>query len=120
MVLAGEMREPVSRLKLTEEMQKKLYENYDRYLDAHKGSGEIDFEQYRDEGGYEGEGQKKFQNRCITVQQLLAAGYTGSQIKHLYQLIMADFSAEKIMSMFPKEVSEQAIDHFTKSFSASI
>ena len=116
MVMAGEMRQPVSELKMTEEMQKKLYENHERYLDEYCNLKELDFEQYRDEGGYTGEAQERFKNRCITVQQLDGAGYTRSQIKHLYKLIMADFSAEKIMSMFPKDVGVEQIDNFSKVF----
>ena len=116
MVLAGEMREPVTTLKMTEEMQKKLHENHERYLEEYCNVEELDFEKYRDEGGYDEEGQKRFRNRCITVQQLSASGYTRSQIKHLYKLIMADFGAEKIMSMFPKETSTKQIDNFSKVF----
>lgn len=116
MVLAGEMREPVTTLKMTEEMQRKLHENHERYLDEYCNLEELDFEKYRDEGGYDEEGQKRFQNRCITVQQLSVSGYTRSQIKHLYKLIMADFGAEKIMSMFPKETSTKQIDNFSKVF----
>ena len=77
---------------------------------------ELDFEKYRDEGGYDEEGQKRFQSRCITVQQLLASGYTRSQIKHLYKLIMADFSSEKIMSMFPRKTTVEQIDNLSKIF----
>lgn len=116
MVIAGEMREPVTTLKMTEEMQKKLHENHERYLEEYCNLEELDFEKYRDEGGYDEEGQKRFQSRCITVQQLSASGYTRSQIKHLYKLIMADFGAEKIMSMFPRETSTKQIDNFSKVF----
>ena len=116
MVIAGEMREPVTTLKMTEEMQKKLHENHEHYLEEYCNLEELDFEKYRDEGGYDEEGQKRFQSRCITVQQLSASGYTRSQIKHLYKLIMADFGAEKIMSMFPRETSTKQIDNFSKVF----
>ena len=116
MVIAGEMREPVTTLKMTEEMQKKLHEKYERYLEEYCNLEELDFEKYRDEGGYDEEGQKRFQSRCITVQQLSASGYTRSQIKHLYKLIMADFGAEKIMSIFPRETSTKQIDNFSKVF----
>ena len=116
MVIAGEMREPVTTLKMTEEMQKKLHENHERYLEEYCNLEELDFEKYRDEGGYDEEGQKRFQSRCITVQQLSASGYTRSQIKHLYKLIMADFGAEKIMSMFPPKTSVEQIDNLSKIF----
>ena len=110
------MREPISTLKMTEEMQKKLHENHERYLEEYCNLEELDFERYRDKDGYDEDGQKRFQSRCITVQQLSASGYTRSQIKHLYKLIMADFGAEKIMSMFPKETSTKQIDNFSKVF----
>ena len=101
---------------MTEDMQKRLRENHEKYLDEYCNLKELDFEQYRDEGGYEGEAQKRFQNRCVTVQELDCAGYTRSQIKHLYKLIMADFSAEKIMSMFPPKTSVEQIDNLSKIF----
>lgn len=116
MIMAGDLKQPVTTLKMTEDMQKRLRENHEKYLDEYCNLKELDFEQYRDEGGYEGDAQKRFQNRCVTVQELDCAGYTRSQIKHLYKLIMADFSAEKIMSMFPPKTSVEQIDNLSKIF----
>ena len=116
MVMLGQMRQPISTLKMTEAMQKQLYKNHEKYLDEYCDLKELDFEQYREKDGYDGEAQKRFQNRCITVQELDSAGYTRSQIKHLYKLIMADFGSEKIMSMFPRSTSTEQIDNLSKIF----
>ena len=116
MVMLGEMKQPVSTLKLTEEMQKQLYKNREKYLEEYCDLKELDFEQYREKDGYDGDAQKRFQSRCITVQELDSAGYTRSQIKHLYKLIMADFSSEKIMSMFPRKTTVEQIDNLSKIF----
>lgn len=97
-------------------MQKQLYKNREKYLEEYCDLKELDFEQYREKDGYDGDAQKRFQSRCITVQELDSAGYTRSQIKHLYKLIMADFSSEKIMSMFPRKTSVEQIDNLSKIF----
>ena len=101
---------------MTESMQKKLHENHEKYLEDYCDLKELDFEQYRDEGGFEGEAQQRFLKRCVTVQQLDAAGYSRSQLKHLYKLIMDDFDADRIMSMFPKDVTLSHIDNLASNF----
>lgn len=116
MVMAGKMKEPVTALKLTADMQKKLKENHERYLEEHCNLVELDFEQYREEGPYTPEGQKKFQSRCMTVAELDCMGYTRTQIKLLYKIIMADYDAEKIVKILPPQSEIEKIKNLVKNF----
>lgn len=116
MVIAGKLRETTTALKMTEEMQKKLHENHERYLEEHCDLQELDYEQYRDEGPYSEESQKKFQNRCLVVTELDSAGYTRQQIKMLHKLIMEDIEVEKIKKIFPPSTEMERIKNLVKNF----
>ena len=116
MMIAGKMKEPVTELKLTEEMQKILHENHERYLDEHCNLPELDFEIYREEGEYTEDKQERFRARCMTVAELDSMGYTRGQIKLLYKIIMADCSAEKIAKMLPPESELEKIKNLVKNF----
>lgn len=70
---------------MTEEMQKILHENHEKYLEEHCDLAELDYEQYRDVGEYSEESQKKFQNQCLVVTELDSSRYTRQQIKLLVQ-----------------------------------
>ena len=113
---SGEMKAPITALKLTEEMQKKLYENHERYMEEHCMLPELDFEKYRDPGPYTKEGQEKFQRRCMTVAELDTLGYTRKQIKLLYKVIMADYGAEQIKKILPPEAELEKIKNLVKNF----
>ena len=115
MVIAGKLRETTTVLKMTEEMQKTLHENHERYLEEHCDLSELDYEQYRDEGPYSEELQRKFQNRCLVVTELDSAGYTRQQIKQLYKLIMKDIEVEKIMKIFPPSREMEKIKNLIKN-----
>ena len=116
MVIAGKLRETTTALKMTEEMQKTLHENHERYLEEHCDLQELDYEQYRDEGPYSEESQKKFQNRCLVVTELDSAGYTRQQIKMLHKLIMKDIEVEKIKKIFPPSTEMERIKNLVKNF----
>lgn len=116
MVIAGKLREATTVLKMTEDMQKTLHENYERYLEEHCDLPELDYEQYRDEGPFSEESQKRFQNRCLVVTELDSAGYTRQQIKLLHKLIMEDFEAERIMKIIPPSSEMEKIKNLTKNF----
>lgn len=58
MVISGKLREPVTTLKMTVEMQRTLHENHERYLDEHCNLEELDYEQYREEGEYSEESRR--------------------------------------------------------------
>ena len=116
MVIAGKLREATTVLKMTEDMQKTLHENHERYLQEHCDLPELDYEQYRDEGPFSEESQKKFQNRCLVVTELDSAGYTRQQIKLLHKLIMEDFEAERIMKIIPPSSEMEKIKNLTKNF----
>lgn len=116
MVIAGKLRETTTVLKMTEEMQKTLHENHERYLEEHCDLPELDYEQYRDDGPYSEESQKKFQNRCLVVTELDSAGYTRQQIKMLHKLIMKDIEVEKIMKIFPPSSEIKRIQSLVKRF----
>ena len=116
MVIAGRLREATTTLKMTEEMQKTLHENHERYLEEHCELPELDYEQYRDAGEYSEESQRKFQNRCLVVTELDSAGYTRQQIKFLYKLIMKDIEAEQIMKILPPSSEMERIKNLTKNF----
>ena len=116
MVIAGKIKEPVTQLKLTSEMQQVLYENRERYLDEHCDIPELDYEQYREQGEYTEEKQKKFVDRCMTVAELDSMGYTRKQIKLLYKVIMADYDAERIAKIIPPESEIEKIRNLVKNF----
>lgn len=116
MVIAGKLRETTTVLKMTEEMQKTLHENHERYLEEHCDLPELNYEQYRDEEPYSEESQKKFQNRCLVVTELDSAGYTRQQIKMLHKLIMKDIEVEKIMKIFPPSTEMEKIKNLVKNF----
>ena len=107
------MNQPVATLKMTEAMQKKLKENYERYLDENSDEA-IDFEIYRDKTDTSKEGHEKYVLRAECVQNLLQVGYTKAQIKFLYELIMADYGAERIKAMFPLGCTIDEIKNFVK------
>ncbi|MDO5292749.1 MAG: type IV secretory system conjugative DNA transfer family protein [bacterium] len=113
LVLEGRMKEPVTSLKLTEMMQKKLKENYERYLDENSREA-IDFEIYRDKDDKSKEGHQRYVLRAECVQNLLQTGYTKAQVRFLYELIMADYGAERIKGMFPLGCSVEEIRNFVR------
>lgn len=114
-ILEGRMKTPIQGLKLTEEMQKKLKENYERYLDE-TSEQVIDFEMYRDKSDCSKEGHKKYVLRAECAQNLLQAGYTKAKIRFLYELIMADYGAERIKAMFPIDCGIEEIKNFVRIF----
>lgn len=116
MVISGKLREPVTTLKMNEEMVRKLHENHELYLEEHCTLPELDYEQYREDGPYSEEGQKKFQNRCLVVTELDSAGYTRQQIKLLYKLIISDFDAERIKKIIPPNSEMTKIKNLLKNF----
>ena len=113
LILEGRMNQPVTTLKMTEAMQKKLKENYERYLDENSDEA-IDFEIYRDKEDDSKEAHEKYVSRAECLQNLLRAGYTKAQIKFLYELIMANYSAERIKAMFPLGCTIEEIKKFVK------
>jgi type IV secretion system protein VirD4 len=113
LILEGRMNEPVSNLKFTEEMQKKLKENYGRYIDKNSNQA-IDFDIYRDKNDSSKEAQERYVLRAECVQNLMQAGYTKAQIRFLYELIMADYSAERMKAMFPTNCTIDEIKNFVK------
>ena len=94
-------------------MQKKLKENYERYLDENSREA-IDFEIYRDKEDKSKEGHQRYVLRAECVQNLLQTGYTKTQVRFLYELIMADYGAERIKAMFPLGCSVEEIRNFVK------
>ena len=113
LILEGRMNQPVTTLKMTEAMQKKLKENYERYLDENSDEA-IDFEIYRNKEDDSKEAHEKYVLRAECVQNLLQAGYTKAQIKFLYELIMANYGAERIEAMFPLNCTIDEIKNFVK------
>ncbi|HOO79819.1 MAG TPA: hypothetical protein PLQ04_05470, partial [Lachnospiraceae bacterium] len=113
LVLAGKMDAPVESLKLTEAMQKTLHENYERYVDEHSNVP-VDFTIYKDKDDDRMEARNRYVKRAETVQNLIQAGYTKVQIRFLYELIMADYSADSIRSMFPTDCTIDEIKNFAK------
>ena len=113
LILSGRIGQEITTLKFTEDMQKKLRENYDRYLDEHCPAP-IDFSIYKEKDNDSREAKLKYVSRAETVQSLLQSGYTKAQIRSLYELIMADYSAEKIKNMFPTHCSIDEIKNYAK------
>ena len=107
------MDAPVTTLKFTEEMQKQLRENYERYMDEHS-STPIDFSIYKEKDDDSADAKKKYVSRAETVQNLIQFGYSKAQIRFLYELIMADYDAERIRNMFPTDASADEIKNFAK------
>lgn len=58
--------------------------------------------------------KQRYVQRAETVQNLLQSGYTKTQIRCLYELIMADYSAKRIKEMFPTNVALEEIKNFAK------
>ena len=87
MVIAGKLRETTTALKMTEEMQMTLHENHERYLEEHCDLPELDYEQYRDDGPYSEESQKKFQNRCLVEQNLIVQVIQDSRLRCFTSLL---------------------------------
>ena len=116
MVLSGHLREPLTTLKMTTEMQKVLHENHERYLEKHCALPELDYEQYREEGEYSEELQEKFRNRCLVATELDSCGYTRAQIKMLYKLIMADYDADRIKRIIPPDSEMKKIKNLIENF----
>lgn len=113
LILKGRMNQPVTTLKMTEAMQKILKENYERYLDENSDEA-IDFEIYRNKEDDSKEAHEKYVSRAECVQNLLQTGYTKAQIKFLYELIMANYGAERIEAMFPLNCTIDEIKNFVK------
>ena len=113
LILEGKMDTPVTTLKFTEEMQKKLHENYERYIDEHS-TAPIDFSIYKEKNDDSAEAKKKYVSRAETVQNLIQYGYSKAQIRFLYELIMADYDAERIRNMFPTDCAIEEIKNFAK------
>lgn len=113
LILEGRMNKPVTTLKMTEAMQKTLKENYERYLDENSDEA-INFEIYRNKEDNSKEAHEKYVLRAECVQNLLQTGYTKAQIKFLYELIMADYGADRITAMFPLNCTIDEIKNFVK------
>ena len=113
LILEGKMDAPVTTLKFTEEMQNQLRENYERYMDEHS-STPIDFSIYKEKDDDSAEAKRKYVSRAETVQNLIQFGYSKAQIRFLYELIMADYDAERIRNMFPTDASVDEIKNFAK------
>ena len=113
LILSGEIGEDVATLKFTEEMLKKLRENYGRYMDEHSPAP-IDFSIYKEKDNDSREAKLRYVQRAETVQNLLQSGYTKSQIRCLYELIMADYSAERIKNMFRSDCTIDEIKNFAE------
>ena len=113
LILSSKLGSTITTLPVTEEMQKKLKENYDRYLDE-KMDGRIDFSIYKEKNNNSKEAKQRYVQRAETVQNLLQSGYTKTQIRCLYELIMADYSAKRIKEMFPTNVALDEIKNFAK------
>lgn len=113
LILSSKLGSTITTLPVTEEMQKKLKENYDRYLDE-KMDGRIDFSIYKDKDNNSKEAKQRYVQRAETVQNLLQSGYTKTQIRYLYELIMADYSAKRIKEMFPTNAALEEIKNFAK------
>ena len=107
------MDTPVTTLKFTEDMKKKLHENYERYMDENS-STPIDFSIYKEKDDDSAEAKRKYVSRAETVQNLIQFGYSKAQIRFLYELIMADYDAERIRNMFPTDASVDEIKNFAK------
>ena len=60
--------------------------------------------------------KERYKKRCVTVQQLHNDGYTRTQIRALYPLIMADLSADEIKAMFPANCNVEEIENLAKEF----
>lgn len=113
-IMLGKMNQPVPSLKFTKEQVKLLHENYERYLDE-KDDGVLAFEHYLDPNDSSDKAKEKQMLRAEVALVLDSAGYTRAQIKHLYKPIMADFSAERIMRMFPPDCELDRIKNFTNN-----
>ena len=113
LILAGKMDAPVTTLKLTEAMQKTLHENYEKYVDEHSNIP-VDFSIYKDKDDDSMEARNRYVRRAETVQNLIQAGYTKAQIRFLYELIMADYGADRIQKMFPTDCTIDEIKNFAK------
>lgn len=107
------MDAPVTTLKLTEAMQKTLHENYEKYVDEHSNIP-VDFSIYKDKDDDSMEARNRYVRRAETVQNLIQAGYTKAQIRFLYELIMADYGADRIQKMFPTDCTIDEIKNFAK------
>ena len=111
-VLEGRMNEPVKNLKLSQEMRAKLRENYQRYVDE-TSDNMLDFTIYKkkdeDTDSYE-----KYVLRAECAQNLLQAGYKKNQIRMLHELIMADYSSERIKALFPVDCEVEEIRNFVR------
>lgn len=58
--------------------------------------------------------KQRYVQRAETVQNLLQSGYTKTQIRCLYELIMADYNAKRIKEMFPTNAALEEIKNFAK------
>lgn len=113
LILSGKIGGDVTTLKFTEDMLGKLRENYDRYMDENSPAP-IDFSVYKEKDNDSREAKLRYVKRAETVQNLLQSGYTKSQIRCLYELIMADYSAERIKNMFRSDCTIDEIKNFAE------
>ena len=74
----------------------------------------MDFTIYKDKDDDSMEARSRYVRRAETVQNLIQAGYTKAQIGFLYELIMANYSADSIRSMFPTDCTIDEIKNFAK------
>lgn len=112
LVLASKEGMPITTLKFTEEMQRKLRENYERYVEE-TTDAPIDFRIYMDNDDSI-EGKLRLKKRAETAQRLRHDGYTKVQIRCLHELIMADYGADAIEQMFPRNCSVEEIKNFAE------
>ena len=115
MDLLGKMKEPVTTLKMTADMQRILKENYEKYLEEHSNEG-FSFDKYKEPDMTVAGAKERYKKRCVTVQQLHNDGYTRTQIRALYPLIMADLSADEIKAMFSANCNVEEIENLAKEF----
>ncbi len=112
-LLEGRMKQPVEGIKVSTDMMETLRENYERYVDD-KANNLLDFSIYKEIGDDSEEGHKKYVLRAECAQNLQQAGYTKTQIRLLYKLIMADYGTERIKGMFPVDGGVEEIKNFVK------
>ena len=86
----------------------KMEKNYEAYKEKCADKTPVDFSIYAKEG----ENPKKYQERAMVVQTLLARKYTRSQIRALHPLIMQDYSVAAITELFPLDTGCEEINNF--------
>ena len=89
-----------------------MEENRKAYLQRQQDKAPIDFTEFSKPD----ESLEDYQERIVTVQALISAGYSRQQIRGLKMLIMDDWGEDKIMRLISKQSSLDEIANFTKNF----